>query len=193
MRDVVPRAWFGVWLLTIAAGLVALQRHAAIAAESAPAATAWPAGSAVARDPSRATLVVFVHPGCPCTRATLRQLERVVAHHPRAAAVRVLFRDDGDDVTASAAWELAARVPEAARVRDRDGAEARRFGARTSGEVMLFDAGGVLRFQGGVTPGRGHEGDNEGAAALDRAMRGASERSLRARVFGCDLEDRDTR
>ncbi len=192
MRDAVSRALAGLWVLTIAAGLVALQRHAAIASESAPAAARWPAGSGVARDPSRQTLVVFVHPGCPCTRATLRQLERVTAHHPGAAAVRVLFRDDGDDVTAAAAWGLSARVPGAVRVRDPGGAEARRFGARTSGEVMLFDAGGVLRFQGGVTPGRGHEGDNEGAAALDRAMRGAPASSLRARVFGCDLEDRDT-
>ena len=181
-----------VWMVTITAGMASLARHSAVASQDAPGPARWPAGSALEREPGRGTVLCFVHPRCPCTRATLRELERVLSHAPRAA-VRVVFRDDpGGDVTTAATWEMAARVPGARRVRDPGGVEARRFGASTSGLVLLFDAGGALRFRGGVTPGRGHEGDNEGAAALDRAMRGASESSLRARVFGCDLEDRDT-
>ena len=101
-------------------------------------------------------------------------------------AVRVVFGDDpAGDVTSSPTWSLAARVPGAARVRDPGGREARRFGATPSGLVLFFDAQGALRFRGGVTAGRGHEGDSAGADALEAALRGGP--SAGARVFGCGL------
>jgi hypothetical protein len=49
-----------------------------------------------------------------------------------------------------------------------DPAEAARFVARTSGQVLVYDAHGQLAFQGGLTPSRGHEGANAGADALLR-------------------------
>lgn len=180
---------FGLWLAAIAGGLVVVTRHLAIAGVDQGTLTRWPVASAVAREPGRATLLCFVHPRCPCTRATLRELERVVSRSP-GAAVRVVFRDDPDgDLPSAATWSMAARVPGARRVRDPGGVEARRFGAATSGLVMLFDADGVLRFRGGVTPSRGHEGDGPGSAALEAALRGRPGASW-ARVFGCGLGDR---
>lgn len=179
-----------VWMIAISAGMASLARHSALASQDAPGPTRWPAGSALDREPGRGTLLCFVHPRCPCTRATLRELERVVSRSPRAA-VRVVFRDDpGGDVAAAATWEMAARVPGARRVRDPGGVEARRFGATTSGLVLLFDAGGALRFRGGVTPGRGHEGESEGAAGLRAALRGREGPVGWSRVFGCGLEER---
>ncbi len=120
----------------------------------------------------------------------MRSLERVVSRSPRAA-VRVVFRDDpGGDLATSATWAMAGRIPGARRVRDPGGAEARRFGAMTSGLVLFFDGRGALRFRGGVTPGRGHEGDSAGAAALEAALRERSGPPGWARVFGCGLEGR---
>lgn len=178
----------GAWALSIAAGLVGLQRHAAVAATPSRAAPRWPDGAETPRDPTRPTLLVFVHPGCPCTRATLRQLERLLAHHAGEAAVRVLLRDDGDgDPSRTTAGALASRLPGAVLARDPGGREARRFGAGTSGEVMLYARDGARAFRGGVTPGRGHEGDSEGGAALEAALGGATSRE--ARVYGCDLEE----
>ena len=46
------------------------------------------------------------------------------------------------------------------------------MGATTSGHVLLYDAGGVLRFAGGITDGRGHEGDNAGLDAALALLRG---------------------
>ena len=176
-----------VWMAAISVGMASMARHSALASPDAPGPTRWPAGSALEREPGRGTVLCFVHPRCPCTRATVRELERVVSRAPRAA-VRVVFRDDpGGDVTTAATWEMAARVPGARRVRDPGGVEARRFGASTSGLVVLFDAGGALRFRGGVTPGRGHEGESEGAAALLAALRGREGRAGWSRVFGCGL------
>lgn len=103
------------------------------------------------------------------------------------ARVEVVYRDDpGANLYATTAWALGARIPGAHRVIDHGSVEACRFGARISGEVMLFDASGALRFHGGVTPSRGHEGESEGADALDAALRGASEGFVVARIFGCE-------
>jgi hypothetical protein len=69
---------------------------------------------------------------------------------------------------------------------DDGGAIARSFGALTSGEVLLYDARGALRFAGGITAARGHEGDSEGRDALEASIRGATGQA-RAAVFGCSL------
>jgi len=174
----------------VIAGMVVLTRHVAIAGTDVPGLTRWPSGSAIAREPGRSTLLCFVHPRCPCTRATLRELERVVSRAP-GAAVRVVFRDDpGGDLTSAPTWSMAARLPGARRVLDPGGLEARRFGAATSGLVLLFDSEGALRFRGGVTAGRGHEGHNDGAEALEAALRGRPDARAWARVFGCGLGER---
>ena len=55
--------------------------------------------------------------------------------------------------------------------------------------VLLFDPEGALRFRGGVTSGRGHEGNNDGAAALESALRGRPGARAWARVFGCGLAE----
>jgi hypothetical protein len=187
MRRGVVCALFALWVTALLGGMALVDRHAAIAANDESALRLWPSGGALARDPRGPTLVCFIHPRCPCSRATLRQLERVVARAPRAATLVVYRADPGVDVQASASWALGGRLPGARRVLDPGGAEARRFGAHTSGLVMLFDAGGAMRFRGGVTPTRGHEGDNEGADALEAALRNPTTSTRLARVFGCGL------
>jgi hypothetical protein len=72
---------------------------------------------------------------------------------------------------------------------DVDGTEARRFGALTSGQVVVYDADGRLRFSGGITPARGHAGDNAGRSAIIALLEGASSASVETPVFGCSLLD----
>ncbi len=76
-----------------------------------------------------------------------------------------------------------------------DEREARLFGAVTSGQVVLYDAVGVLRFRGGITPSRGHEGTTAGGETVRRFVAtGEQEASLHTtatEVFGCALFDRN--
>lgn len=177
-----------VWLALVLFAFSALARHAATAGLDAQPLGRWPLASGLVRRAGRPTLVVFVHPRCPCTRATLRTLERIVSRHPAAAEVRVVFRDGGGArAEAGPLWAMAGRVPGAVRVLDVGHREATRFGAQTSGLVMLFDADGALRFRGGVTASRGHEGESEGGAALDAALARRQGVVSRAAVFGCGL------
>ena len=73
-------------------------------------------------------------------------------------------------------------------LRDDDGAEARRFGAETSGQTLLYDEHGALLFSGGITGARGHAGDNAGRASLVALLNRGSGRSSwheRLRLLRC--------
>jgi hypothetical protein len=74
-------------------------------------------------------------------------------------------------------------------LRDDGGVEAARFGAHTSGAVLLYDAGGKLAFNGGITLARGHAGDSPGAERIAALVSGGVPALAAAPVFGCALEE----
>jgi len=72
-------------------------------------------------------------------------------------------------------------------MRDDDGVEAARFGAATSGQVILYDRDGGLLFTGGITASRGHAGDNDGRNAIVSLLGRGRETRHSSPVFGCSL------
>ncbi len=203
------------WLAVVAAGLLTLTAHGAAAGPPASPPAELPADGELSpslRRAGRAMLVVAAHPACPCTRATLRQLERVLAstrpadsEAARGADVVVLFGgplgDARTDRIASDLRAIAAAIPGVRLVDDPGGVQTASLGAKTSGTVLFYDRTGRLRFNGGITPGRGHEGDSAGADALRALLREEAiddvpaERtsSSATSVFGCELFDRSER
>ncbi len=81
----------------------------------------------------------------------------------------------------------AACIPGVSVLADPDGVEARRFGALTSGDAFLYDAGGRLVFRGGITPSRGHQGESAGRSAIEAFLKGGRPRTATAPVFGCPI------
>ncbi|MEZ5973957.1 MAG: hypothetical protein R3E96_03675 [Planctomycetota bacterium] len=65
---------------------------------------------------------------------------------------------------------------------------AARFGAHTSGAVVLYSEEGRLQFQGGVTAARAHEGDNLGRESLLSLYGGSGQVVAHTPVFGCPLQ-----
>jgi hypothetical protein len=163
--------------------------------ELTPAATAaapamWPQSATVDRDLSSPTLVLFLHPHCPCSRATLAELERLIASCDGRFALRIVFvrpAGNSDAWNRTALYRAAERIPHAVVSYDADGAEAARFGAKTSGQALLYAANGQLLFQGGLTPSRGHEGDNAGRTAVSALISGGHPTCTQTAVFGCSL------
>jgi hypothetical protein len=84
-------------------------------------------------------------------------------------------------------WHSAAAIPNVTAVRDDDGLEARRFGAATSGQSLLYDVNGRLLFSGGITGSRGHAGDNAGRTAILALLHHDTAAHDSAFVFGCSL------
>jgi hypothetical protein len=120
----------------------------------------------------------------------MEELNRVLATYRGELAVRVLFftpSDAGPEWRQSSLWESAEAIPGVTVEADLDGHQARRFGAETSGDVLLYDRQGALLFQGGITAGRGHAGDNPGASAIVALLSSRQATTRETPVFGCSL------
>ena len=160
----------------------------------APAATLsdWPAAATLPRSADRCTLVLFLHPQCPCSVASLANLDSIVAEARQPLEAYVLFvtppgKAEGWDHTSL--WNLAKRMKGLAVGSDPDATEARRFGAQTSGQTFLFSQTGRLMYSGGITPMRGHSGNCVGTLAILSALAGKSVAHRSSPVFGCALYD----
>jgi hypothetical protein len=84
-------------------------------------------------------------------------------------------------------WSSAAMIPGVIAILDPDGTEAARFQAHTSGQVVLYDGKGQLRFRGGITQSRGHVGDNAGRSAIEGIVNTGKAEIDHTVVFGCPL------
>jgi hypothetical protein len=188
-RLILPLA-LAAWMLTTATAFGWLWAYASTPGprHDAPAAV----------DPSPAgtySLLLFLHPECPCSRATLAELARLTARTQRRLAVRVLFVLPPG---ASDAWRntslagSAAAIPGVTVSPDPSGLLARHYGAATSGHAILYAPDGHLVYSGGLTPSRGHEGDNPGSdAVLAAVLDHRPPKAVRGPTFGCTLFDQD--
>jgi hypothetical protein len=144
---------------------------------------------------TRPTLYLFMHPRCPCTRATIAQLERVLtttgldrSELPEVVVVATVPRGSNQAWRVSDTLTQASNLPNATVHFDAGGALARRFGAQASGSVALYAADGGLLFAGGVTVSRGHEGDSRGASQLLNQIQKPEEGlPVTAPALGCRL------
>jgi hypothetical protein len=179
------------WAVAVVAGFGMLGRYKATAAtqpDEPP--LAWPAGSALTRTAGRPTLVLFVHPHCGCTQATVTELARLLTRIRGPLDVRVaVARPDGVE----AGWDETALVGRAEAIpgvvvfRDRGGVEAARFAGRASGFTVVYGADGRRLFAGGLTSARGHEGESFGGRRIVSLLEtGVADRGD-APTFGCAL------
>ena len=179
-----------IWLALLAGGSALMLRYDYTAGTAGQAPTTWPAASGIPRAPNGATLVMLAHPKCPCSRASIEELAALMAESKGTVTAHVLFfKPEGasDDWTHTAQWQAASAIPGVTVGNDEAGAEAKRFGGETSGDVLLYDAGGRLAFHGGVTAARGHVGANAGHTSLAALLRGTAPAKTRTPVFGCPL------
>ena len=172
-------------------GFQRMLRFSGTAGEQMLAPRRWPASTHILRSSARSTLVLFAHPFCSCSKATLGELARVLDQQDRATRpdVRILFfRPASDsDWKRGDLWSQAAAIKGATVAWDPGGQEANRFAARTSGFIALYNRQGIAQFQGGITGARGHMGDNYGTQQLARVLRFGRPEMKRPLVFGCSL------
>jgi hypothetical protein len=178
------------WLMVVVGVMGALVRYSASPGGSGAVPRHWPTESGIAFDAGRLNLLIFAHPHCPCTRATLGELETLMADCPGKFSVQVWFirpEDGSGDWADTGLWRKAAGIPGVVARSDVGMEEARRFGAETSGQALLYDRSGKLLFQGGITGARGHAGENAGRGALVALSEKRFAREIHTPVFGCPL------
>jgi hypothetical protein len=178
------------WGSAVAAGSWVLMKYETTAGRSGKTVSQWPIGSIIPLAKDRYTLVMFAHPKCPCTRASIEGLNGLMARRPGRLSVYVLFyrpSNYSESWTQSDFWRSARSIHTLQVAMDSSGIEAKRFGARTSGHTFVFDPQGRMWFTGGITAARGVQGDNSSLSAVEYLTLRGPRSLVRMPVYGCDI------
>jgi hypothetical protein len=179
-------------MISMALGLMMLLRYENTPGREGEAPQVWPAESAIPRQMGAPALLMFVHPECSCTRASLGELRWVMEQtEPRNRVFVLLLAEPGLPCKAQETemWRTAAAIPGVTVLADQGGAEARRFQSSTSGRIVYYGEDGRLLFAGGITASRGHAGENAGRKSVAALLKGSAPMSTVTPVFGCPLFD----
>lgn len=167
-------------------GIHFLMNYAGEAGNPVVSIGSWPLDSKLAHSKNH-HLIMFLHPGCSCSKASLAELSRLMSEEKELKAQIVVMKSpkleklfhENDLI------KQAKNIPRTQIFYDQDGVEARHFKAETSGLTHLY-SDSTLLFAGGLTMARGHEGESVGKRAIISFLHGkkSQEKSL---VFGCDI------
>jgi len=179
-----------LWSVAVASGLYLQAAYVQSEGDVAAPPAAIPAS--LRADPDRFTLVMAIHPKCPCTRASLGELQRLRAKlGDRIALAYVVYApvERADEWMPAFAARLTRLGLEGRVIHDATGEIAAGMGCRTSGSVVLYDPREGARFWGGITAARGHHGDNLGSDAILAIVREGAADTFTSPVYGCSITD----
>lgn len=189
-RGWVARAALGSWLFVVLAGVGALTAYSNAPGPRVSVLDEWPRDTQLTHSTHKQTLVMFLHPHCPCSRSALRQLEQMTAHVAKPVAIKFVFykpAQQSDNWAQTDMWDSANLLSPGNILVDCDGQEAKRFHATTSGHVVVFDQDGRCSFSGGITAGRGHEGDSPAYTAAIDLLNGRDVQNRHYPTYGCTI------
>lgn len=183
-----------LWIPMVAFGINMLLKYSTTPGQPASPPLNWPHRTDVKHRDGQATLLMFAHPQCVCSRASLGELAILMAHERSRVDASVFFyypKEEQSEWARTDLWQTAQNIPGVHTFEDRDAAVAKSFGVFTSGQTLLYDAAGRLVFSGGITAYRGHSGDNAGRSVITQLLqfdtRVAKQLPLTTPVFGCSL------
>lgn len=192
MTNLVQKSYFlWVWGLVLCLGFWKLMTYSNTPGIPAIPRMKWPIESSFVRKAGIPLFMIFVHPHCPCSAATLGELERLLVYIKGKSEIKVIFfkSDMKNDWMQSSLWQKAQSLPGVEVLADPNGIEARKFGAVTSGQTFLYDSIGNLIFRGGITPSRGHQGDSVGRDMVLSYFKTGIVQTVETPVFGCSLKN----
>ena len=180
----------GLWSLLVLGGFVILWDYSNNPGAPGEAPLQWPEISALSFDSTSPNLVMFAHPRCPCTRASLEELEKIVAKSNQQINLNIVFYHPEkfpQKWVKTSLYHRAERILRAKLSIDTRQQEIHNFRPQTSGQVYLYSQSGKLIYSGGITGSRGHEGDNVGSRTILTWINDGTLLQEKAFVFGCSL------
>lgn len=150
----------------------------------------WPVASVLKPAETPYTLVMGVHPHCPCTRATMDELAIIMTHAQSKLKGYVIFIEPpgfNANWAKTDLYRYALAISGIETIIDHNGQEADLFHMTTSGQTLVFDKNGKLFFSGGITASRGHVGGNRGVDTILELVRTGKASYRETPFFGCPL------
>jgi hypothetical protein len=179
------------WFFIVCMGLWTLVHYENSAGLFSAAPSKWPKSSAIMPSGNLPTLVLFAHPKCPCTRATINELAKIITHcKDKVKTYVVFYKPNGysNKWAKTDLWYKASNIPDVILIND-NGSEMKRFHAHTSGQSLLYNTEGQLMFNGGITAARGHDGNNIGRQTVISILETGKSNISKSPVFGCSLSN----
>jgi hypothetical protein len=130
-----------LWAIAAVSGMCWLIKFQMTPGQAAAAVQAWPGSGVLEFAPDRPTLLMFVHPECSCSQASLGELQELLTACDNRVAVHLLFfkpTDQSENWSHSDLWNKANAIPGVQVQFDPGGRLAKLFGAKTSGQVMVY-------------------------------------------------------
>jgi len=181
-----------VWIISAGYGFHRVLAYKSKAGVGTRPPSAWPVNNVIQLPSRTPLLVMFAHPQCPCTKASLAQLEQLAALRQRQFQAAVVFyqpKGASKEWSDSSLVRQAKAIPGVQVISDSNAELATTFNIQTSGHTLLYSPRGELLFSGGITSARGHIGDNSGFAAVSRILtiQSMNLNCSSTPVFGCEL------
>jgi len=186
------RLVFGItfWAVLTAAGFTALAFYSATPGE-AVSSPAWDRLNLPFPLPAdKHLLVMAIHPKCPCTRASVGELARLIRYAEGKLACQLLIYQPPQAETSwqqTGLLETASNLPQTNLLFDTAGNWAKQLGMATSGSVVVYAPSGEPVFTGGITAARNHHGDNLGSDTILSILAGSNPTTQTTAVYGCRL------
>jgi hypothetical protein len=179
------------WIVAVGLGFTLLTRYSTEAGAAALAPASWPSESRLPAPQGRYQLVMSVHPHCPCSRASVIELNNLMAllrrDNVKAYVLVVKPSEFPDAWIETESVRDARRIPGVDVLMDVDGVESEHLGAQTSGQTLLYGPDGELLFAGGLTADRRHVGDSPGRQRIVSLVKHGTADAKESLVFGCSL------
>jgi hypothetical protein len=149
----------------------------------------WPATSQVKLAKAQRTLLVFLHPKCSCSRASISQLQNLQKRLPGKFHTELVL---WQPLNPSPSWNQLYRTDMGELtgtqvITDPGGRAAALFDVHTSGYVLLYGAGGDLQYAGGLTLARAFDLEGPGIVAMEQIMAGSKTTAAHRPVYGCSF------
>lgn len=176
------------WGCGLGLGMLAMVRFELQAGKAGTPPSYLPSVVAPPAERAAGTVIVFIHPECACSQATLTNLRDIASELPSARFV-VEFESEGKSahaILSSSNYRLAADI-RSAEIEIDYGTKAKVFHAQTSGETFVYSPAGELLYSGGITASRGEPGSNVGLDAIVDCLRHRSPKVRHMPTFGCAL------
>ncbi len=183
--------FFGtVWLMIVFIGIGILIQYENRPGNAGNPPKKWPIKSIMIPAMNTSTLVLFVHPHCPCTSATVGELELLLTQCRKKIKTYIVFfkpEEFTNEWIKTNIWKNASSISGVKLIVDENGNEANLFKVSTSGQTLLYSNQGKLLFNGGITGSRGHSGDNAGRNSILSLLKDGKTNKPKTFVFGCSL------
>ncbi len=179
------------WLLLLPAAICVQLRYDSLPGIAAVPKTAWPAASKIKYSTITNTLVMVLHPRCPCSRASVQQVASMMNTTNPPKCIFLFYTPSifAKGWEKTDIWNQASEIPDSVLISDIDGRETKTSEHPHPDRPTFFDRQGFLRYSGGLTEGRGHQGECRNLEAAIKALNDSHKPTTFGAVYGCPVVD----